>query len=165
MLINRYRRDFKEIFELNKRRIRECIGPNPRIEHFGSTSVPGLPGKGVIDIIIGFKDKAQLSAAARKLSSIGYFISKRGQRARGSRIFLSSRRGESGIGDVHLHLVPEKSEDFKMALMFRNRLRRDKALREYYIRIKREAARAAKGRREFYTELKSEFVEKVSKLS
>lgn len=162
MLINPYLSGFKKIFESKKKDIRKCLGPNPRIEHFGSTAIPGLPGKGVIDILIGFQDKAQLRAAIAKLVSIGYFLSRKGQAARGDRYFLSSRKKESKIGDVHLHLVLENSEGFKNALRFRNRLRKNKALRERYLAIKKKAARAAKGKRALYTKLKSGFIEKTS---
>jgi len=165
MLVNPYRAEFKKIFASREKDIRACLGTTPRIEHFGSTAVFGLPGKGVIDILIGFKNKTQLLAAAKKLVSIGFFLARKGQTAREDRIFLSSNKKESTVGDVHLRLVLEGSENFKKTLHFRNRLRRNKALRARYIKIKKEAAMAAGGKRELYTKLKSEFIEKESRLS
>ena len=163
MLVNPYQVGFKKIFESREKDIRECLGPRPRIEHFGSTAVPDLAGKGVIDILIGFRSGAELQAAVPKLISHGYFLSKKGQSKRGDRNFLSSREKESRVGDVHVHLVLGKSEDFKRVLRFRNRLRRNKKLRESYLKIKKEAAGSAGGKRELYTKLKSEFIEAASK--
>ena len=165
MLVNPYRLEFRKIFESEKKTLRKCLGLKPRIEHFGSTAVPGLAGKGVIDIMVGFKNKAKLQAAASKLVSCGYFLSKKGQMARGDRLFLSSRKKESGIGDIHLHLVLEKTEDFKGALRFRNRLRRSAPLRKRYRRIKEEAARVAGEKRERYTRVKSAFIKEASAIS
>jgi GrpB-like predicted nucleotidyltransferase (UPF0157 family) len=165
MLINPSRPEFKKIFLSRKKEIRKSLGAASRIEHFGSTAVSGLPGKGVIDIIVGFRDRSGLRKAVPKLVSIGYVLSRRGQKARGGRVFLSSRKGESEPGDVHVHLVLEEDEDFKKSLRFRDRLRRSKAWRERYIRIKKEAARAAKGKRKIYTKLKHEFIEAASRLT
>jgi GrpB-like predicted nucleotidyltransferase (UPF0157 family) len=162
MLVNPYQAGFKKIFESKKKDIRRCLGAGSRIAHFGSTAVSGLAGKGVVDIMIGFQNKAQLRAASAKLISIGYFLSRKEQKRRGDRVFLSSKRRESGVGDVHLHLVLKKSEDFKKALRFRNRLRRNKALRARYLKIKKEAAMAAGGKRGLYAELKSKFIEGAS---
>jgi GrpB-like predicted nucleotidyltransferase (UPF0157 family) len=165
MLVNPYKEEFKRIFTSRKEAIRACLGKRPRIEHFGSTAVTGLPGKGIIDILIGFRNKSQLLAATKKLISIGYFPSRKGQVSRGDRIFLSSNKGESTIGNIHLHLVLEESENFRRPLRFRNRLRRDKALRNRYLKIKKGAAMAAEGKRELYTKLKSEFIEEASDLN
>jgi GrpB-like predicted nucleotidyltransferase (UPF0157 family) len=113
--------------------------------------------------LIAFKRKPQIRAAVKKLISAGYFSVCTGQAARGSRVFLSSRKNESLIGDVHLHLVLENAGDLKRVLLFRNRLRRSKALRGRYVKIKKEAAAAAKGKRKLYTKLKSEFIERASR--
>jgi GrpB-like predicted nucleotidyltransferase (UPF0157 family) len=164
MLINPYQKKFGKSFGSKKKKLRKCLGPVPRIEHFGSTAVPGLAGKGVIDVMIGFQNRTQLHAAVLKLVARGYFLSKKGQLARGDRVFLSSRKKESGVGDVHVHLVLRGSEGSKKALRFRNRLRRSAPLRERYLQIKKEAAKAARGKREHYTKLKSAFIEEASKL-
>jgi GrpB-like predicted nucleotidyltransferase (UPF0157 family) len=151
-----------EQFTINKE---QCVGEKPRIEHFGSTAVPGLAGKGIVDILIVFKNKFEISAAVKKSVSIGYFPSQNGQAARGNRVFLSSRKNESLVGDTHLHLVLENSDDSRKVLHFRNRLRRNKKLRARYLKIKKEAVAAAQGERELYTKLKPEFIEEASKLS
>jgi GrpB-like predicted nucleotidyltransferase (UPF0157 family) len=161
-LVNPYRAEFRDIFARQKKILRKCLGKKPRVEHFGSTAVPGLPGKGIVDILIAFKRKSQISAAAKKLASAGYFLSRKGQAARGDRVFLSSRKNESAVGDVHLHLVLEDSEDFKGVLRFRDRLRRNKMLRARYVKIKKEAAVGARGKRERYAKLKSTFIDEAS---
>ena len=161
-LINPYRSEFKRIFGLRKKEIQKCLGGNLRIEHFGSTAVPGLPGKGVVDILIGFPSKTQLRRATQKLAAMGYFLSRKSRAMPGKRIFLSSTRRESGTRDIHVHLVLENSADFDRVLYFRNRLRRNKVLRAAYLEIKKRAAMAAAGKRARYTALKSEFIEKAS---
>ena len=161
-LVNPYRAEFREIFARQKKILRKYVGAGPRIEHVGSTAVPGLPGKGIVDILVAFKKKPEILAAAEALVSAGYFLSRKGQTARGNRVFLSSRKSESTIGDAHLHLVLEKSEDFENVLRFRDRLRRNKTLRMRYVKIKNEAARSANGKRARYTKLKSEFIDEAS---
>ena len=162
MLVNPYKAEFKKLFGSKKKKLRKCLGLEPRIEHFGSTAVSGLAGKGVIDIMVGFQNRTRLRGAVPKLIACGYFLSEKGQAMRGDRIFLSSRKKESRVGDVHLHLVLKNSEGLKKALRFRDRLRRSASLRERYLQIKKEAARAVRGKREHYTKLKSAFIEQAS---
>ena len=90
MLVNPYRAEFKKIFASREKDIRACLGTTPRIEHFGSTAVFGLPGKGVIDILIGFKNKTQLLAAAKNWFPSDFFLPGRGKSQEG--IVFSSRR-------------------------------------------------------------------------
>lgn len=59
-----YKESFPELFDNEKKRIAALLGTDPVIEHIGSTAVPGLGGKGIIDIAIAVK-KENLSQVSQ----------------------------------------------------------------------------------------------------
>lgn len=124
------------------------------IEHVGSTSVPGLAAKPIIDIALAFESRQQLDEARRALRSAGYHdVGDFGERggviiAKGPR----SRRTHA------LHLVDARSDQWRGYLAFRDRLRRDTALRERYATLKRELAARFPFDRASYLAGKVEFI-------
>jgi GrpB-like predicted nucleotidyltransferase (UPF0157 family) len=123
------------------------------IHHFGSTAVPGLAAKPVIDMIalVGDLD-APIAALVR---SAGY------QFPRAFNATLAHRRffcyPTASHRTHHLHLVDER-EELERRLRFRDRLRTDRQLAREYVALKRALAERHRTDREAYTEAKSEFV-------
>src|SRR5437660_9223653 len=86
--------------------ISELTGALPdaltRIEHFGSTAVPGLPAKPVIDLMAGTASLETVEAVTDKLAALGYVSADTGMSGR-----LFFYRDHDGRRTHHLHVVPD----------------------------------------------------------
>ena len=127
------------------------------IEHVGSTSVPGLAAKPIIDIMAGVATLDGGRALAGPLSTLGYeYVPKDEQPGR-----LFFRRGERGAGTHHLHVVELGGEEWRRHLLFRDRLRAHAETAREYARLKRGLAAAHAEDRGAYTEAKTPFITSV----
>ncbi|HEX3392864.1 MAG TPA: bifunctional GrpB family protein/GNAT family N-acetyltransferase [Solirubrobacteraceae bacterium] len=135
---------------------RERLAPllkGVEIHHFGSTAVPGLAAKPVIDMIALVGD---LDAPIDVLvQSAGYQFPRAFNATLAHRRFLCCPSASHRTH--HLHLVNEH-EELERRLRFRDRLRADPVLAGEYVRLKRALAERFPDDREAYTEAKSEFV-------
>jgi GrpB-like predicted nucleotidyltransferase (UPF0157 family) len=156
-----YRREYPKLFRKEKRRLIKRLGKGAIIEHIGSTSIPGLGGKGIIDIAIKTpKDKACLYK--KRLGKLCYKPNPHHPEDE-RRIFLE-RRIKYGGKDrrVHVHLALKKNF-WNSFITFRNKLRKNPKLIEEYSGIKKKALKIAKGEGKKYHTYKSKFLEKHSK--
>ncbi|MCX6812533.1 MAG: GrpB family protein [Candidatus Berkelbacteria bacterium] len=129
------------------------------IHHIGSTSVSGLDGKGVIDVLIGVKNWRESEGVIKSLKGIGikYCWPKNG-----GRIFLSNRKINSREGDFHIHLVRRATKQYKNFIRFRDILRQDESIAKKYKKIKVRAIKTSENRF-FYKHFKGFFIESVLK--
>jgi GrpB-like predicted nucleotidyltransferase (UPF0157 family) len=127
------------------------------IEHVGSTAVPGLGAKPVIDLIV-VVEPAHVADAVERLTSIGYVH--RGNLGVEGREAFSPPEGEQRH---HLYVAPTDSEELRAQLAFRDRLRKDAKLAVEYETLKRELARRFRDDRPGYTDAKTEFVVAASR--
>lgn len=105
-----------------------------RIEHAGSTSVPGLAAKPVIDIVLVVADSADENAYAPALESAGYVLRIREPDWFEHRLF-------KGLDpETNLHVFSEGCSEIDRTLVFRDWLRANPADRDLYERTKRELA-------------------------
>jgi len=123
------------------------------IEHVGSTAVPGLPAKPVIDMVVAIASDDDLPEAIERLEAIGY-------RARGDldvpgREAFSWPEGESRH---HLYVSPSSSEELRAQITFRDVLRSDPGLAAAYVALKRELAARYRDDRPSYTDGKNDFI-------
>jgi GrpB-like predicted nucleotidyltransferase (UPF0157 family) len=145
-----------ELFEEERRRLRPLL-PGAEIHHIGSTAVPGMPAKPVIDIMALVED---LDGPVRRLVEHGYEFPEAFNAALSHRRWLC--RPSAAHRTHHLHLVDERAE-LDRRLRFRDRLRADADLAGEYARLKRELAARFRDDREAYTEAKQAFVERVAR--
>jgi GrpB-like predicted nucleotidyltransferase (UPF0157 family) len=129
------------------------------IEHTGSTAVPGLAAKPVLDILAGYPKGAFVPAYIEVLIRAGY--AHRGEQEIPGREFF--RRGSPRA--YHLHLTAIDSPFWRNHLTFRNRLRTDTTLRDAYAVLKRDLPARLPRDREAYIAGKESFVSKVLDLS
>jgi GrpB-like predicted nucleotidyltransferase (UPF0157 family) len=125
-------------------------------EHIGSTAVPGLPAKPVIDImapVISLDASRDAIAAAAGLQ-YAYFA------YQADRMHWFCKPGPARRTH-HLHLVPLGSALWRDRLAFRDALRADIGLRDAYADLKRRLAAAHPHDREAYTDAKGPFVAAV----
>ena len=127
------------------------------IEHVGSTAVPGLAAKPVIDLVI-VVEPGDVEAAVDRLTAIGYIH--QGNLGVEGREAFGVPEGEPRH---HLYVSPTDSQELRAQLAFRNRLRADPALATEYEALKRELARRFRDDRESYTDAKTAFVTAASR--
>src|SRR6185312_2310201 len=126
------------------------------IEHVGSTAVPGLPAKPIIDIMAPVESLEASLPALDRLAEIGYcYTPYRGDVMH----WLCKPRPE--FRTHHLHLVPYRSALWFDRIAFRDQLRQNPNLSIEYARLKQTLAQTYRNDRESYTEAKSPFIERV----
>jgi len=113
-------------------RIAAALGTLPRaIEHVGSTSVPGLAAKPIVDILVTVPDPDDEAAFAPSLSDAGFELR---VREPGHRMFRTPER------DVHVHVWRDGDDEARRQRLFRDQLRRSPEHRDAYERLKRGLA-------------------------
>lgn len=130
-----------EQWALRFEQIREdvlAVLPDTRIAHIGSTAVPGLPAKDVVDAVVGVPHDA-IAEAAHRLQGAGWDLE--GEREQHCWLSRPSRSARDGV----LHVVEEDGRIWRERIAFRDLLRRDADARAEYLRIKVEAARSSMG--------------------
>lgn len=142
-------------FELERKVIEEALATYlvGTVEHIGSTSVPGLWAKPVIDIMAGVASLAESRPAIPLIEAIGYWYFP----YKPDQIHWFCKPSDR-IRTHHLHLVPYLGEVWNSRLAFRDRLRVDSELRDAYAELKLSLAETFRDDREAYTEAKSEFI-------
>jgi len=129
------------------------------IEHIGSTAVPGLAAKPVIDILAGVASMEAARALVTPLCKQGYTTSAEFNATLADRQWLM--RWADGRRTHHLHLVVHGGPVWAQRLRFRDALRADPALAWNYAALKTELAAKYPTDREAYTEAKAAFVRAV----
>jgi GrpB-like predicted nucleotidyltransferase (UPF0157 family) len=126
------------------------------IHHVGSTAVPGLEAKPVVDILAGVRSLEESRACFEPLARLDYVYAP--YLPDGMHWFCKpgpSRRTH------HLHLVPVDSRRYRDELAYRDLLRADAALADAYLTLKRELAGRFEHDREAYTDAKADFIRRA----
>jgi GrpB-like predicted nucleotidyltransferase (UPF0157 family) len=123
-----------------------------RIDHVGSTSVPGLAAKPIIDIQVSVKDISDEELYVPKLERLGIQLRSRDDSHRYFRPFADRPR------DVHVHVCPGGSNWERVHLLFRDYLRANPAARKVYANTKRDASHIWMDDGWAYTDAKSEVI-------
>jgi GrpB-like predicted nucleotidyltransferase (UPF0157 family) len=149
-----------DLFEAEKKRILDAIGPRAlAIEHVGSTAVPGMMAKPVIDLMVGTRDVATTAdACTAPLQNIGYECVP--LPAIMDRRFF--RRGAWLLECMyHLHMVELGGETWHRYTLFRDVLRAYPDVARSYQELKQQLAAEYRFDRAAYTAAKNWFVEGV----
>jgi GrpB-like predicted nucleotidyltransferase (UPF0157 family) len=149
-----------EQFEKERARLLDLLpGQFAAIEHIGSTAIPSLSSKPIIDILAGVGTLEEADTLLHALCSNGYTTSIEYNATLPDRRWLM--RHASGKRTHHLHLVVFNGEVWFRWLRFRDLLRADPALAAHYEQLKKELAERHRHDREAYTRAKSAFIEEV----
>jgi len=155
-----YYQKFEKIFEKEKTKIFKVL-KNTEVHHIGSTSVSGLGGKGIIDMMVAIKSWQELETVVEKLKKIGF---KHIHPKRKGEMFLS-KIGPTKFGDVHIHMVKKDNKPYKNYLAFRDYLRENKKEVQRFFKSKLKWEKQASGDRTKYGKLKGEYVREILKKS
>jgi GrpB-like predicted nucleotidyltransferase (UPF0157 family) len=168
MLLREYTINWVNDFQTIKIILDEALQHPVTFEHIGSTAIPGLAAKPIIDIDIVFEQDESFIEIKTRLESIGYY-----------------HNGNQGITDRdvfkrknvatkhtvldriahHLYVCPSHSKELKRHLLFRNYLRTNEEARNEYQKLKHSLAAEANQDKKQYAALKEEkakvFIEQV----
>lgn len=151
-----YDSGWPERFEVERANIAAALGPRAlAIEHIGSTSVPGLAAKPIIDICVVVPDSSDEASYVPHLSDAGYELRVREPDAHEHRMLRTHER------DVHVHVFTDGSTEIGRHLLFRDWLRSNDADRALYAETKRRLMRQNWPSRQHYAEAKTEVVEAI----
>ena len=151
-----YDPSWPELYRREDERIRGALGAKALLlEHVGSTSVPGLAAKPVIDIVLAVADAAGEPAYVPDLERAGYDLSAREPDWYEHRLFKDADPA------VHLHVFSAGCPEVERMRRFRDHLRADDADRRLYEAIKRELAARTWEHVQHYADSKSEVVEQL----
>jgi GrpB-like predicted nucleotidyltransferase (UPF0157 family) len=129
------------------------VGP---IEHVGSTAVPGLVAKPVVDIMAPVRNLPESAAAISRVAELGYVYYP--YRAHVEHWFC---KPSPSFRTHHLHLVPFGSRLWIERLAFRDCLRCDAAVAAEYATLKQRLAKQYEFDREAYTDAKAPFIQRI----
>ena len=146
------------LFEQERALLQEALGEwlaGP-VEHFGSTAIPGLAAKPVIDIMAGVDSLQASHPAIAAAGGLGY-------------VYYPYRpdvmhwfcKPSAAFRTHHLHLVPVNSPLWIERLAFRDYLRRDPTVAAEYAELKGQLAKQFEFDRESYTDAKGPFIQHV----
>ena len=151
-----YDPDWPKKFETHAKIITDALGGFAlRVEHIGSTSVPGLAAKPVIDILVVVSDSTDESAYLPQLEAAGYVLRVREPDWNEHRMFRTPEH------DVHIHIYSAGCPEIQRNLTFRDRLRRNTDDRSRYEQTKRELAAKDWSDMNAYADAKTEMIESI----
>jgi GrpB-like predicted nucleotidyltransferase (UPF0157 family)/predicted kinase len=153
---------YPQMFEREAAAIRAVLGePSITIEHHGSTAVPGLPAKPVIDLMVAVIDLNEAERHARLLIGVGNEpVDPTYRELMPDRVIVIRR--EQGAGRCHVHLILRDGDEYRRNLAFRDHLRAHPTVAAEYASLKRRSAYQHRGDREAYRRSKSDFIDRVT---
>lgn len=146
----------KTLYNKVAKQLRKELDKTIPIDQVGSTVIPNMYGKNILDILIGAKDNKQFEDIRMSLEKIGFIGSKKS--SDNIYQFFASKEEETGSGDVHLHLVIQDTERYKEFLILKNYLLNNPTEAKNYSDFKRNMLKNGISDRKQYKATKSEYV-------
>jgi GrpB-like predicted nucleotidyltransferase (UPF0157 family) len=156
VVIVEYDHEWPAMFAREAASIRAALGDRAlQIEHVGSTSVPGLAAKPVIDILLVVSDSADEAAYVPDLEARGYSVRIREPEWYEHRLF------NGDAAPLNLHVLSAGCEEIDRMIVFRDWLRTNAADRDLYERTKRQLAESAWSSVQDYADAKTAVVGEI----
>ena len=156
ILIQDYDPRWPALFAREARRIRAALGSRAlQIEHAGSTSVPGLAAKPIIDVILAVTDSSDEGAYVPDLEAAGYVLRIREPNDSEHRMFKGPDT------DINLHVYSHGCPEIDRMLMFRDWLRGNAGDRDLYARTKLALAQREWRHVQNYADAKTAVIEEI----
>jgi len=144
-------------FATERQRLTSLLaGVSLEIEHIGSTAVPAMPAKPVIDLLAGVESMARAKSFAERICTSGYTTSAEFNETLVDRMWFM--RWADGHRTHHLHVVVQDSNVWREHLAFRDALRSNPPFAARYAALKYQLAARHATDREAYTNAKAEFI-------
>jgi GrpB-like predicted nucleotidyltransferase (UPF0157 family) len=144
------------LYEEERMRVAAALGDVvERIEHIGSTSVPGLSAKPIIDILVTVARLGPPDCYTEQIGSLGYtYFPVLGNAARHA-------FGKGSPHTHHIHVVQHGGEEYMRPLVFRDYLRAHPEVAQQYGALKRTLADRFQNDRRAYSEAKTDFIRSI----
>lgn len=154
--LSEYNPAWPQIFEQERERLEAVFGDDAvDIKHVGSTSVPGLRAKPIIDILVAVEAFDTLDSYCQRLEPLGY--RHHAHEDQDERLFFWK-----GVPRTHhLHIVEYATWEHQRHIIFRDHLRRHPDIARRYAQVKEELARAFSHDRPAYTRGKTAFIRAI----
>ena len=158
MLIYKYDPEWEIQFGVIKHELEQLLnGLNISVQHIGSTSVPGLAAKPIIDIDLIYFDENDFKLIKEMLNTAGYcHVGDQGISTREVFKRIKSEHVHPVFDNIrhHLYVCNVHSEELKRHLIFRYHLRNNNASMVAYQELKQKIAEQANNDRKIYAKLK-----------
>ena len=147
-------------FEKEKILLQKALGTLAlEIQHIGSTAIPDMPSKPIIDIVVGIKTVNDFGECIKLLQNVGYLLRENASDCRE----LCFAKGSEQKRTYYLHLVKYHSEIRKNYLAFRDYLRTNRKSAQQYAFLKQRLSANFADNRVKYTAGKANFIRKTIK--
>jgi GrpB-like predicted nucleotidyltransferase (UPF0157 family) len=160
MKIFKYNNEAPLIFTNIKQFLFETIPHKIEVEHIGSTAVPGLGGKGIIDILV-VTEKDCMKKTVELLVSEGYNFNPEVSTNPDKPFVSGSYKYNNKNLHIHIHITFKGSNENKDLISFRDYLRRNPEEAKNYYKLKKRLILEAGSDRPKYTELKTSYINEV----
>ncbi|HYY41838.1 MAG TPA: GrpB family protein [Pyrinomonadaceae bacterium] len=153
-----YMTEWARLFASERQRLVVALGGLAlAVEHVGSTAVPGLCAKPILDIGVAVRDDADAAACVGPLAGLGYeYLGAR--RGAGGHFFA---KGADERRTHYVHVVAQAEPEWAAYLRFRDHLRADTTARDEYARLKQDLAATHAADRACYTHQKAAFIQRI----
>lgn len=145
----------KNLYNKIENELRRVIDINIPIDHVGSTAIPNMYGKNIIDILIGVEDDNEFDKIRDILENNGYYAS---PKKNDIYQFFASTKEETKSGDIHIHLVIKDTDRYKEFLILKNYLLNNNDEVKKYSDFKLNILKNGIYNREEYKKTKSKYV-------
>lgn len=161
VVIVEYDPRWPRLYEEESARVREAAAePILGVEHIGSTAVPGLAAKPIVDIMAGVAGAEAAELCLQPLAAVGYTDVTPQPPEEKDWFYCLGNHPTEGRG-YHVHLMRYRSACWDRHLLFRDYLREHADVAREYERLKRELAIRFADDRPAYTEAKDDFIAEV----
>ena len=128
------------------------------VQHVGSTAVPDLPAKPILDIAAAVRTLDVMPELLQRLPDIGYIYRGDGG-SEGGHLFV--KESAPDVRTIHLHVVAQNDVQWRNYMLFRDLLRQNPGLRQQYAALKQELGERFRHDRKSYTAAKHDFIREV----
>jgi GrpB-like predicted nucleotidyltransferase (UPF0157 family) len=150
--------EWRLIFEAERDTLHELLGDHIfEIHHIGSTSVPGLSAKPIIDILVALHRFSDMELLHQKMEKAGYEHRENGS----SELRVLFVKGSEENRTHHIHFTEHQSEEWEKAFLFWNYLRTHQEELKAYEALKKELAAQYPEEREQYSKGKADFIKGI----
>ena len=158
-----YNPTWAKMFEQEKQALEEMFGSRIlAVEHVGSTAVPGLSAKPIIDINVAIASLTDVQDFIEKLPGLGYqYLPDRSYPTPEYAYRHFFTKGPESSRTHYLKLIELHNKEWEDAIFFRDCMRRNKTARDNYAVLKRQLAEKYADDRASYTESKAEFIQDI----
>ncbi|MGF1542145.1 MAG: GrpB family protein [Pleurocapsa sp.] len=152
---------WQEIFKAESNRVREALGKNVvAVHHIGSTAIPRIYAKPIIDLLVEVKDIAKVDEQDTSMESLGYEVM--GEFGISGRRFFR-KNNQEGIRTHHIHTFTIGSDQVKRHLAFRDYMIAHPEDAQSYSELKRSLAREYPTNIDEYMDRKDGFIREIDK--